>query len=91
MSAIDDTLRIAKEVQPDLWARTEQVARIIAPEAFDQDWVIHPPEAATLHAARLACMRATAMSKAQDVLKVLGVNTETDWFEILTRLAKGHS
>ena len=88
MTAIDDALRIARDVQPDLWQRTEQVARIIAPEAFDNGWVVEPPEAAKLHAARLACMRSTAMSKAQDVLKVLGVNTDTDWCEILTRMAK---
>lgn len=87
MSGVDVTLRIAREVQPDLWARTEQVARIIDPAAFDDNWLIDPPEASRLHAARLAVMRSTAMSKAHEVLRVLGVNTETDWFEILTRLA----
>ncbi len=88
MKEIDDVLRIARKVQPDLWCRTEQVARIIDPAAFDDDWIIDPPSAARLHEAKLKYMQAAAMSKAQDVLKVLGVNTETDWLAILQRLAE---
>lgn len=87
MKSIEEMLRTAREVQPDLWARTEQVARIIAPEAFVDDWIIHPPEAEKTHRLKLELMRATAMRKPQDVLSVLGVNTETDWCAILGRMA----
>jgi len=87
MSVVDDTLRLAREAQPDLWTRTEAVARIIAPEAFEDDWIVHPPEYARLHALRLRVLRAHAMGKAQAVLAYLGVNTETDWYAILTRFA----
>lgn len=84
----EDMLRVAREVQPELWERTEQIARIIAPEAFAEGWIIHPPEAAETHRLKLAVMRSNAMRKAQDVLAFLGVNTDTDWHEILTRLAE---
>lgn len=86
--SVNEMLRVAREVQPDLWRRTEQVARIIAPEAFDEDWIVEPPESKRLHLLRLHMMQATALSKAQSVLQVLGVNTETDWHEILTRMVK---
>ena len=90
-TAIDDALRIARDVQPDLWKRTEGVARLIDPAAFATDWVIHPPELAELHALRLKVMQGTAMTKAHDILRYLGVNTDTDWFLILTRLAEESS
>lgn len=89
MSEVDDMLRTAREVQPDLWKRTEQVARIIAPEAFMDDWIIEPEECATTFRLKLQLMQATAMRKAHDVLTVLGVNTETEWHEILQRMAEG--
>jgi hypothetical protein len=85
---VDKMLKIAREQRPDLWARTDAVARIIDPAAFADDWVIDPPEAARLHALKLALLRATARSKAQEVLKYLGVNTEHDWYDILTRMAE---
>lgn len=93
MAQPDETIgeaieRVARELRPDLWERTDAVARIIAPEAFADDWVIHPPEAEKLHGLKLAVMRSNAMRKAQDVLAYLGVNTDTDWHEILTRLAE---
>lgn len=84
---IDDVLRVARELRPDLYERTERVARIIAPEAFAEGWVIHPPDMAKLHALKLKLMQAVAMSKAQAVLEYLGVNTDTDWYAILTRMA----
>ena len=87
-STIDTTLRLAREVQPDLWKRTEAVARIIDPSAFASGWIISPASAAKLHAARLAYLRSNAMRRAQDVLEYLGVNTQTDWFTILRRLAQ---
>lgn len=87
-SAVDRALRVAREVHPDLWKRTEAVARIIDPAAFVDDWIISPPESARLHAAKLAYMRSHAMRQAQTVLEFLGVNTSTDWHEILTRMAK---
>lgn len=89
-STIDDMIRAAKAVQPDLWKRTEGVARILAPEAFeDNSWVIvEPVSAKQLHEARLKLQRANAMRKAQDILAFLGVNTEPDWYAILTKLSE---
>lgn len=88
MRPIDDVLRAARELRPDLWARTEAVAKIIAPEAFMDDWVVEPESGARLLAAKLAYLRAVAMRKAQDILEYLGVNTEADWMEILSRIAE---
>lgn len=87
-SDIDAFLRIARELRPDLHARTKAVARIIDPGAFADGWAVEPPEAARLHAMRLEVLRGNAMRKAQDVLQYLGVNTDADWFTILTRLAE---
>lgn len=87
MSSIEQLMKAARASNPDLWERTESVARIIAPEAFDEGWIIHPPESAALHRARLRVLQGNAFKKAQDVLAFLGVNTEADWFDILTRMA----
>jgi hypothetical protein len=84
----EQIMQFAREAQPDLWARTEAVARIIDPSAFADDWIIHPESAARLHSLKLKVLQDNAMRKAQDVLTYLGVNTETDWYEILTRLAE---
>jgi len=84
----DQIMRFAREVQPELWERTEAVARIIDPAAFADGWIIHPESAARLHALKLKVLQGNAMRKAQEVLAYLGVNTETDWYEILTRLAE---
>ena len=87
MTDVDRMLKIAREQRPDLWARTEAVARIIDPAAFADDWTIDPPEATRLHSLKLAVLRGNAMRRAQEVLAYLGVNTEHDWYDILTRLA----
>lgn len=84
----EDVIRIAREGRPHLWRRTEQVARIIDPGAFMDDWEVSPPDIAALLASKLAYQRAAAMSRAQEVLKYLGVNTDTDWHLILTRMAE---
>ena len=63
----------------DMWVRTEDVARIIDPTAFAGDPTIHPA---------LKPKVLQAMRKAQEVLAYLGVNTEADWYEIVTRLAE---
>ncbi len=88
-NAIDEMLKAARELQPDLWKRTDAVARIIAPEAFMDDWVVHPSERAAILRAKLAVLQCVAMRKAHDILTYLGVNTETDWYSILERLAGG--
>jgi hypothetical protein len=83
---VDRMLKIARDQRPDLWARTEAVARIIDPSAFQDDWIVDPPEAGELLAAKLAVLRANAMGRAQEVLKYLGVNTDHDWYDILTKM-----
>jgi len=85
---VDKMLKIAREQRPDLWARTEAVARIIDPSAFANDWRIDPPSAARLHALKLEVLRGNAIRRAQEVLQYLGVNTEHDWYDILTKLAQ---
>lgn len=87
MTDIDRMLRISREIQPNLWERTEHVAKIIDPSAFMDDWVITPPEREALMRAKLSCLQAAAMKKANEILTYLGVNTETDWYSILGRLA----
>jgi hypothetical protein len=84
----DQIMRFARDARPDLYERMEAVARIIDPAAFANDWIIHPEEAARLHSLKLKVLQGNAMRKAQEVLEYLGVNTQTDWYEILSRLAK---
>ena len=86
-SSVDAALRLARELRPDLWQRTEQVARIIDPAAFAEGWVLDDRETRELYDARQRYMRSSAMVKAQDVLCYLGVNVDTDWYEILNRIA----
>lgn len=88
MSDIDAVLKIDKSLRPNLYARTEAIARIIDPAAFMADWVCEPASAAKLLRLRLAVQRGNAMAKAHEVLKYLGVNSEPDWFDILDQLAK---
>ena len=88
MENVVEALRIAKELRPDLYERTEAVACIIDPVAFGQPWECSDPEHQKLADARRKLMQANAMSTAQRVLEYLGVNTSTDWYEILSRMAK---
>lgn len=87
-NAVDAMLRLAKAQNPDLWARTDSVARIIDPAAFVDDYVFSDDEARALTESRIEYQRAVAMHKAQEILKFLGVNTDPDWFNLLTKLAK---
>lgn len=86
MSIVDTVMRHAREVQPDLWDRTEQIARIIDPAAFEEAWIV-PSEHEDLFRSRKNYERAIATSKAQAVLRFMGVNTDADWMEIMTRMA----
>jgi len=88
-TSVEQMLRAARDQRPDLWRRTEAVARIIDPSAFAEDWIIEPPAAARLHNLKLELLRANARRRAQEVLQYLGVNTEHDWYDILTRMAGG--
>ena len=81
-------VRHAREVQPELWERTDAIARIIDPAAFAEGWTCHSGDSAKVLNARLKYHQSVALSKAQDVLRYLGVNTEADWYEILQRIAK---
>ncbi len=89
-SEIDKMLAVARDVQPDLWQRTEEVAKILDPSAFFDNYQICPPEAERHFRIKQQYMKSVSMSKAQEVLRFLGVNTETDWYAILTRLALQH-
>ena len=85
-ASIDAMIKAARESQPDLWNRTELVARIISPEAF-VDAVCFPKPLQRLHDSRQKHMTSIAMSTAQQVLRALGVNTEADWHDIIRRMA----
>ncbi|MCY3677917.1 MAG: hypothetical protein OXH66_10060 [Gemmatimonadetes bacterium] len=85
---VAEVLSIARELRPDLYERTEAVARIIDPVAFADPWICSDPKDQKLTELRRDVMRANAFATAQKVLEYLGVNTSTDWLEILTRIAK---
>ena len=85
---MDEMLALARESNPDLWAPVEGVAKIIDPGAFLTDCVIRPEENSQTFKARQRYMQATAMKTAHEILKYLGINTETDWLYILERLGK---
>ena len=86
--SILEMFALARESNPDLWARTEGVAKIIDPGAFATDYVIWPEENARTFELRQNYMRAVAMGKAQEVLRYLGINTATDWLYILERIGR---
>ena len=83
-------LAAARTAQPDLWDRTERIARIIDPAAFSEI-AVQPAERQHDVDVRLDYMRSIAMSKAQEVLRALGVNTDTDWDTILSLMTKRRS
>ena len=86
---IERALDAARETHPDLWDRTEAIARIIDPSAFLDGWrlsALRTPANIKSFETRLAYMRTIAMSKAQEVLYFLGVNTTADWETIMTRI-----
>lgn len=87
----EQVVRIAKDVQPALWERTEQVARIIDPSAFMDGWECSHDDSKRLLESRLKYKQAIAMQRAQEILHYLGVNTDADWMEILSRIAKDFS
>jgi hypothetical protein len=76
----------ARTLRPDLWKRVDAVARIIDPAAFMDDWIVEPESAAKLHKARLGVQRANATARAHRILEYLGVNTSTDWHQIMAWL-----
>lgn len=86
-SVAEQVLRHAREMQPDLWERTEAVARIIDPAAFMEGWTCSDGDSLSVMNARLKFQHSAAMVKAQDVLRYLGVNTAADWYEVLKRIA----
>ena len=83
---MSEMLALARESNPELWTRTEGIARIIDPPAFATDYIILPEENARTFELRQEYMQAIAMGKAHDVLKYLGINTDTDWLYILERI-----
>ncbi len=91
MKSITKLMKAAREAQPDLWERTDAIARIIDPAAFIDGWTIHPSDSATVLKSRLKYKQSVALCKAQEVLKYLGVNVDADWYEILKRLAEDES
>lgn len=86
--SVDQALRIARKLRPNLYERTVEVAKIIDPVAFGTPWTCSDPKQQKLEDTRRSLQQANAMATAQQVLKYLGVNTELDWYTILTEMAK---
>ncbi len=82
---INDVLRKARKMHPDLFERTELVARIIDLSAFAEGWVTDDKKSQRLMDLRLKYQQVVAMRKAHDVLTFLGVNTRVDWRKLLER------
>ena len=92
MSSVDELLAKAREQNPDLWKRTDDIARIIDPGAFLEGPVTtEPPELADNIRSKLAYQRAVAEHKAHEILKYLGVNMDVDWFSLLDAIHKTES
>lgn len=87
MSDIDRIIEIDKSLRPNYWAHSENIARIIAPEAFIDDYVIEPPEARATVEARLQLLQYAAIRKAHDIMVYFGIDCDADWTAIFTQLA----
>ena len=87
----DEIIEIDRELKPDVYEKIDDVAKIIMPEAFVEDVHIEPASANKRFRIRQEYMQAVARRKANDVLTYLGFSTETDWYEILNRMADKHA
>ena len=88
MSTLDEVIEIDRELKPDIYEKIDGVAEIIMPEAFVKNVHITPVDAARKFHIRQEYMQAVARRKANDVLTYFGFSTETDWYEILNRMAE---
>ena len=82
---IDEVVRKARELDPELWAKVDAIARIIDPSAFSE-WYdgITPVEPD----ARVRYMRSVAENKAWRILQLLGIAPESyDWPRLFDALA----
>jgi len=83
---IEDLLARAKARYPDLWQRTEAIARIIDPGAFAEGAILTDEEGHDLFEARRRYMQAVAFNRAHEVLAYLGLNEPVDWLQLLSEL-----
>ena len=87
MSDIERVLKIDRELRPNLYARTEDIARIIDPGAFVMLLEGYSTVPSPLAITHQVYGQAVAYQKAAAVLEYLGVNTRADWWAIMTRLS----
>ena len=87
MTEIEKIMTQYKEKYPELWERTELIARIIHPDAWSK-WNCAGEYHQKLSDARLKYMRSAARVKAQEILCAMGINTDVDWVYLLTEQAK---
>lgn len=87
MSAIDEAMRLYRERHPDAFARADVIARIIDPAAYSA-WTASDGRTQELMNLRQDYMRSVALNKACEILRVLGVNMDCDWMDVLTKLCK---
>lgn len=93
MSDIQRVLDIDRRLRPEQYAKADAIARIIDPGAFAEWYDGVGPDAKLVDfGVRQKYMQSAAMTKAFDVLKVLGLEPEEfDWAPVLTELARGTS
>ena len=81
---VERIIEIAREADPDTWAKVDIIARIIDPSAYADISGLNPT---SLTQIRLKYARASAEEKAWRILTKLGVVPELfDWTPILERM-----
>ena len=84
---------IGRHSLPDLWDRTETVARLVCPGAFPSPGtqvVVHPKEIAEMFARKQKLLQAQAVMTAHQVLNYLGVNIDIDQYDLLGHMAENN-
>lgn len=84
---IEQTIDIAKKVQPDLWNTAEKLAKIIDPGAYTE-WNLSNKDMQRSLDAKQKYKQSVALHKAMEVLKALNLAEDFQWEEVLSELSK---
>jgi hypothetical protein len=87
-SAGEQAARIARALQPGLWAQADHIAEMIDPAAFTEYYRSTEPGAKRLFETRQKYMQARARSLAFEIMDYLGVGRDQDWAPIFEQMAK---
>ena len=83
-SNISKLVSIDKEMRQDTWELAETIARIIDPSAFSE-WVVNDPKSSEFIKTKIEYQKAIALHKAHEVLKVLNMSEDIDWYSLLEK------